>query len=54
MYNGQVVFTDGEKARWFIDNAGRPGIDPETDGYQPSQEDIQLFQNELRQLLSRG
>jgi len=54
MYNGNVVFSDGEKARWFIDNAGRPGIDPETEGYQPSPEDIQLFQNELRQLLSRG
>jgi len=53
MYSGKVVFSDGEKADWMIDDAGRPGIDPATADYQPAPEDVQLFQEELRKLLSQ-
>ena len=51
MYNGFVTFSDGVEARWFIDNTGRPGLKAENKEYQPSPEDIQTFQTELRNLL---
>ncbi len=51
--SGKVEFSDGEKASWGIDTTGRPSLDPDTVGYQPSQEDIMEFQKHLRLLLSR-
>lgn len=53
MVSGQVRFSDGEKARWMIDNQGRFGLDPATQGYKPSDEDIQQFQMQLRTLLQQ-
>jgi len=53
MVSGDVVFSDGIKARWVIDNYGRFGLDPETPGYRPSPEDTQLFQQQLRSELQR-
>lgn len=50
--SGKVEFSDGEKATWNIDTTGRPSLDPDTVGYQPSQEDIVEFQKQLRLLLS--
>lgn len=49
--SGSVTFSDGETANWFIDQAGAFGFEPSTDGYQPSQEDFQAFQLELRNKL---
>lgn len=51
MVSGRVTFSDGEGARWMIDPAGRPSLDPETAGYQPTHEDLVSFQGELRQAL---
>ncbi len=53
LYNGQVVFSDGEQGRWCIDTAGKPGITPQTPNYQPKIEDIETFQTKLRALLSK-
>lgn len=53
MVSGQVVFSDGEKARWLIDEQGRFGLEPSTQGYKPSDEDLQMFQMHLRALLKR-
>ena len=50
--SGKVTFSDGEKANWSIDPTGRPALDPNTPGYQPSQEDVIEFQKKLRELLS--
>lgn len=52
--SGKVTFSDGKKAEWFIDQMGRPGINPEEEGYRPSQEDIMKFQVELQNILSKG
>lgn len=55
MVSGQVTFTDGQKARWYVDSYGRPGLAPETPGYRPSREDIEQFQMTLdRELTRRG
>ncbi|NNM28823.1 MAG: hypothetical protein HKO57_04835 [Akkermansiaceae bacterium] len=51
MVSGSVTFSDGEKGVWFIDQMGRPGLDPDTPGYQPSEADLDAFEHELRKAL---
>ena len=51
MVSGKVVFSDGESAIWMLDQSGRPGLDPATPGYQPSEEDIIEFQKQLREII---
>ncbi len=51
--SGDVTFSDGIKARWLIDQYGRLGLDPATQGYQPSPADMQAFQMHLRSELQR-
>jgi len=46
--SGSVTFSDGVGAKWYVDTMGRLGLDPEQEGYQPSQEDIETFQTELQ------
>lgn len=46
--SGTVSFSDGVSAKWHIDQMGRLGLDPEQEGYQPSQADIETFQLELQ------
>ena len=53
MVSGDVTFSDGVKSRWMIDRSGRFGLEPEQDGYQPSEMDLQMFQAELRTELQR-
>lgn len=51
MVSGKVVFSDGETAIWMLDQTGRPGLDPDTAGYRPTQEDIVEFQKQLREII---
>ena len=51
LVSGKVEFSDGETAIWMLDQSGRPGLDPDTAGYRPSQPDIVEFQKQLRTLL---
>ncbi len=51
MVSGTVTFSDGMKGRWMIDELGRPSVDPDQAGYQPSEADLVAFQGELRTLL---
>ena len=46
--SGDVVFSDGEKAEWIIDQLGRLSLVAKTEGYKPSQEDIAEFQMQLQ------
>lgn len=54
LVSGKVTFSDGETGVWMIDQSGRPGLDPDTPGYRPSQEDVMEFQTKLRALLEGG
>jgi hypothetical protein len=54
LVSGKVVFSDGETAIWMLDQTGRPGLDPDTPGYRPSQEDVMEFQIQLRGLLQKS
>lgn len=47
MISGHVTFSDGEKADWYIDHQGRPGMAARTPGYRPSPQDITDFQVKL-------
>ena len=51
--SGKVTFSDGESAVWMIDQYGRPSLDPDTEGYRPSREDIESFQKELSELMRK-
>lgn len=52
LVSGAVVFSDGNKARWYFDQMGRFGFEPELPGYQPTAEDSRAFQQQLQQALS--
>jgi len=53
--SGTVRFSDGVSASWMLDQLGRLALDAGKPNYRPSQEDVQAFQVELRNLLqSRG
>lgn len=55
LVSGSVVFSDGEKGRWYFNQMGQFGFEPELPGYRPSEADMRAFQNELRTALaSRG
>jgi len=47
MVSGLVTFSDGEKADWYIDHQGRPGMAARTPGYRPTPQDINDFQVKL-------
>lgn len=49
--SGDVVFSDGEKAEWSLDQIGRLGLIPSTPDYKPSDSDLQDFQRKLSTLL---
>ena len=51
LVSGKVTFSDGERAVWMLDQHGRPGLDADTPGYRPSQEDIIDFQKQLSELI---
>ncbi len=51
--SGNVTFSDGQKAQWYLDQFGRLGLDPADSEYRPSPEDIQSFQKELQALLQQ-
>jgi len=51
--SGSVTFTDGQSAEWQLDQMGRIGLIPRTEGYQPSQEDLAEFQSALEEELRK-
>lgn len=54
LVSGKVTFSDGETGVWMLDQSGRPGLDPDTEGYRPSPQDIQEFQVQLRDLIQKS
>jgi len=54
LVSGRVTFSDGETGVWMLDQTGRPGLDPDTAGYRPTQEDLVAFQQQLRTLIQQS
>jgi len=52
--SGTVVFSDGVKAAWQLDQAGRLGLSGLPEGYRPTQPDVQEFQLQLQEALSKS
>lgn len=53
LVSGQVTFSDGKQAEWYLDQTGRLGVIPKEEGYKPSQTDIIDFQTELQNQLAK-
>ncbi len=53
LVSGRVSFSDGETGIWMLDQYGHPGLDPDTPGYRPTQEDIMEFQKQLAGLVRK-
>jgi hypothetical protein len=54
MLSGYARFSSGAKAHWFLDEAGRLGLEPELGSSKPTQKDMQEFSTELRRMLQQG
>jgi len=54
MISGKVTFSDGETGIWMLDQYGRPGLDADTPGYRPTQEDVIEFQKQLSELVRKN
>jgi len=53
--SGSVTFTDGKTASWYLDQTGRLGVVPESQGYRPPAGDVEEFQAQLdRELAKMG
>jgi hypothetical protein len=51
--SGSVTFSDGNSGTWALDQYGRLVFNAKTEGYRPSQADLQAFQRELSSQLQR-
>jgi hypothetical protein len=51
--SGGVTFSDGVKAKWYLDQMGRLGLDGVGKNYRPSDEDVQDFQTELQRIIQK-
>jgi len=55
LISGTVTFSDGMSGSWSLDQTGRLGLSTTRQGYHPTPEDLQTFQQELTRLIqSRG
>jgi hypothetical protein len=53
MISGSVVFSDGVKAAWSIDQTGRLALMPSNKEYRPTPDDIQAFQRAIQSQLQK-
>ena len=53
MLSGYARFSSGAKAHWFLDEAGRLGMEPELGTGKPTPADMQDFTTELRRMLQQ-
>jgi len=51
--SGNVSFSDGNTANWYVDQMGRLGLVPQQQGYRPPEADLQQFQTALEAELSK-
>ncbi len=53
LVSGQVTFSDGQRAAWYLDEMGRLGLAPRQNGYRPAAADVQQFQMALETELAK-
>ena len=52
--SGQVTFSDGQQAEWYLDQTGRLGVIPKQEGYKPLPADVQQFQLALEREMAKS
>lgn len=53
LVSGNVTFSDGQGAVWYLDQMGRLGLAAKQQGYRPSPADLQSFQLELQKEMEK-
>jgi len=53
LVSGRVTFSDGQNAEWHLDQMGRLGMVPPSQGYRPPQADVPEFQRQLQEELAK-
>ena len=53
LVSGKVTFSDGQTAEWYLDQTGRLGMVPPTQGYRPPEADVPVFQRQLQDELAK-
>ncbi len=53
LVSGQVTFSDGQQAEWYLDQTGRLGVIPKQQGYKPAAADVQQFQIALEREMAK-
>jgi hypothetical protein len=53
LVSGNVTFSDGNSAQWYLDQTGRLGVAAKQQGYRPSENDVMAFQTELQNQLAK-
>jgi hypothetical protein len=53
LVSGNVTFSDGNSAHWYLDQTGRLGLVAKQEGYRPPQSDLMVFQAELQKQLAK-
>ena len=53
LVSGNVTFSDGKSAQWYLDQTGRLGLVAKEQGYRPSQTDLMAFQTQLQSELAK-
>ncbi len=51
LVSGSATFSDGVKAKWFLDQMGRLSLKADPPGYQPPPADVPKFQQGLEKIL---
>jgi hypothetical protein len=54
LVSGTVVFSDGVKAHWALDQMGRLSLGADKKDYRPSADDVQAFQQALTRELKKA
>ncbi len=49
--SGSVTFSSGNRATWTLDQLGRVGMTPATEGFRPSSQEMMEFERELQKSL---
>jgi len=51
--SGTVKFASGANGKWYLDQMGRLGLDPDEGSSKPDQQDITDFQAELQKVMAK-
>ncbi len=54
LISGQATFSSGQAASWWLDQAGRLGMDPSDPAFRPSDDEMRSFQAALQRTIQES